>query len=706
MAYKKQNFYTNQTLKAEHLNNIEAGIVANEAAIAEKQPLGNYATEEFVTSKISEASINGGDSNVDLSIYATKTEVADGYQPKGEYLTEHQPIKTINGQSLVGNGDIEIQRARSRICPLKDGEHDVLAINHRGYSKEAPENTIPAYILSKQKGYNYVECDVSFTADGVAVLLHDETIDRTSDGSGNISQLTYQQILQYDFGSWFSTKYTGTKIPTFSEFIRYCKGLGLHPYIELKSNGGYTSEQIGQIVNEVELCGMKGRVTYISFSSTFLRYVKEHDVQARLGYIANITSSTIAEAVALKTGENEVFMDVNYTYITDSKILSCAENDLPVEVWTVNQASVIKELHPYITGVTSDNQHAGNILHEKYSTYTYSEDTGDSPAEVEVTAITSNTGNNTATLEKGSTVQLGVTYTPSDTTQTGVYWTTSSESVARVSNTGVVTGVTTGNATITATSTYNSSLKVVWTITVSDSTGGGDAGDGDDTGDTTPTMYTVTNNLTNVTNSNSNTSVENGSSYTANISALDGYTILRTTITMGGNDITSSVYSDGVISIDSVNGDVVITIVASNGSYDVVRTITQDELSVGKQIASSGSPYYNDNKARTSYLDFDLAYEEGYTYKFEFTTGGGLECSIGTQWYNQTGKKNQESGAVIGTSNVYDPGWKANGIEITPPEKHNGSAIVGYRFTFKRNDNSTMVDGDITSVTISRKMTE
>jgi glycerophosphoryl diester phosphodiesterase len=289
MSYKKQNFYANQTLKAEHLNNIESGIVANEMAIAERQP-------------------------------------------KGDYLTEHQKIKTINGQNLVGEGDVEIKASRSRICSLKDGEYNILTINHRGYSKEAPENTIPAYILSKQKGYNYVECDVSFTADGVAVLLHDETIDRTSNGSGNISQLTYQQVLQYDFGSWFSTKYAGTKIPSFSEFIKYCKGLGLHPYIELKSNGGYTSEQIGQIVNEVELCGMKGRVTYISFSATFLGYVKEHDPQARLGYIADITSSTIAEAVALKTGENEVFMDVNYTYITNSKISSCAANDLPVEV--------------------------------------------------------------------------------------------------------------------------------------------------------------------------------------------------------------------------------------------------------------------------------------------------------------------------------------------------------------------------------------
>ena len=120
---------------------------------------------------------------------------------------------------------------------------NVKAINHRGFSTEAPENTIPAYIMSKNKGFTYVEADVSFTSDGVAVLLHDATIDRTSDGTGNISSMTYEYALQYDFGSWFSAEYAGVKIPTFTEFVTLCKRLGLHPYIELKSNGSYTQSR-------------------------------------------------------------------------------------------------------------------------------------------------------------------------------------------------------------------------------------------------------------------------------------------------------------------------------------------------------------------------------------------------------------------------------------------------------------------------------
>lgn len=114
MGYKKQNFSAGQTLTADALNKMEQGIVDNEAAIEGKQPKGEYVTESVVDQKIAQAQLGGGDSTVDLSAYLPKEEAAQTYQPKGdyqprgEYLTEHQKLKTINGQSLVGEGDIVI----------------------------------------------------------------------------------------------------------------------------------------------------------------------------------------------------------------------------------------------------------------------------------------------------------------------------------------------------------------------------------------------------------------------------------------------------------------------------------------------------------------------------------------------------------------------------------------------------------------------
>ncbi len=468
---------------------------------------------------------------------------------KQDILVSGENIKTINGESILGSGNISIESGGSTgSASAINYDLNVKAVNHRGYSKGAPENTIPAYIMSKEKGYTYVECDVSFTKDSVAVLLHDSTIDRTSNGSGSIESFTYEQLLQYDFGSWYSSKFAGTTIPTFKEFMMYCKGLGMHPYIELKSSGGYTESQIRQVVDEVELCGMRGKVTYISFSATFLQYVKAYDEEARLGYIADITSSTINTANNLKTGKNEVFMDVNYTYVNDSKVALCMANDLPMEVWTVNDANVIKKLNPYISGVTSDNQVAGKILYDLYSTYT-------NTTYVSATSITLN--KTSLTFEELKTQALTATVQPSNATGS-VVWKSSNTSVATVSN-GVVTPLKDGSCTITASI---DSVSASCSITIA----------------TAATVYSVTENLTGCTSSNTAVNVIEGEAYTDTFTHTLGYTLEGATvsITMGGTDV-SSYYNNGTLNIPSVTGDIVVNIVAMEKEivkYSITRNLT------------------------------------------------------------------------------------------------------------------------------------
>lgn len=244
---------------------------------------------------------------------------------------------------------------------------NVLSVNHRGYSTDAPENTLPAYILSKKKGFNYVETDVSFTSDGVPMLLHDSTIDRTSNGSGSLSQMTYSQVRQYDFGSWKSSEYAGTVIPTLAEFLALCKAIMLHPYIELKSNGAYTEAQIRQIVDMVATYGLKGKVSYISFNATYLGYVRDYDDEARLGLLkSTYASGDVATCTGLKTAKNKVFYDVGYynDAITQAVCDSFMAENIPVEAWTVNSAETILSLNKYVSGITSDSLIAGKVLYE------------------------------------------------------------------------------------------------------------------------------------------------------------------------------------------------------------------------------------------------------------------------------------------------------------------------------------------------------
>lgn len=243
------------------------------------------------------------------------------------------------------------------------------SIAHRGYNPTAPENTIPAYVLARQMGFDVAECDVGFTSDGVAVLLHDETIDRTSNGSGNIASMTYEQALQYDFGSWKSADYAGTKIPTFEEFIRVCKEIQLHPYIELKNGSTYTQAQITGVVDMVKAAGMQGNVTYLSFNATYLGYVKNADPTARLGYIVSIIDGTTISAIKnLRSGSNDVFVKANYQRLTEDMVDMCKRSDVPLEVWCPNDASWIENMNPYITGVTSDSLNAEKVLKEKHIT--------------------------------------------------------------------------------------------------------------------------------------------------------------------------------------------------------------------------------------------------------------------------------------------------------------------------------------------------
>lgn len=406
-----------------------------------KVDLSNHYTKSETDKAIEDAVGAIEIPETDLSGYATKKEVQENYQLKGEYLTEHQPIKTINGESLVGEGDITI---KSDGAAAPKVNNNVKSINHRGYNVIAPENTIPAYILSKQMGYEYVECDVSFTSDGVAVLLHDATIDRTSNGTGNISEMTFAKASQYDYGYWKSPDFAGTHLPTFKEFMLTCKGLGLHPYIELKSDGGYTQANINSIVAEVQATGMKGKVTYISFNATYLGYVKTADVTARLGYVVSTISTTkINEAVALKVSTNEVFIDAKYSNLTDEKIEACITKGLPLEVWSPNDPAWVESMHPYISGITTDALLAGDILYDQYCVYTPHTDLAPTPTGISLSA---NSLNFTSFTDAQT---LTATILPANAVG-NVTWTSSDPDVATVIN-GVVTPNASGTATITAT---------------------------------------------------------------------------------------------------------------------------------------------------------------------------------------------------------------------------------------------------------------
>ena len=246
----------------------------------------------------------------------------------------------------------------------------IKSIAHRGYRDEAPENTLSAFRLAREKGFKYAECDVAMTKDGYPVLLHDDTVDRTSNGTGTITNLTLAEVRAMDFGSWKSDKYTGEKIPTLEEFIVLCKRIDLIPQIEIKSSVQTT--QVASIVNTVKKYGMLKNVMWKSFSTALLEAVKLADPTACLVYIiSTVSSSSVEWAVSAKTSKNEVLIDAAYGAITDDFVNLCAENNIPLCAWTLNTESAIIAAHPYISGFTSDSLRADMVLYNQTPQFDY-----------------------------------------------------------------------------------------------------------------------------------------------------------------------------------------------------------------------------------------------------------------------------------------------------------------------------------------------
>lgn len=236
-------------------------------------------------------------------------------------------------------------------------------VNHRGYSKIAPENTLPAFVLSKEKGFKIIEVDLRYTKDGVPVLLHDGSVNRTSNGEGNVDELAYEQLRKLDFGSWKSELYAGTVIPNLEEFVSFCKDNEMKMYLELKAGMNHARAQ--ELVRLLSTYGVSQDCTFISFSLASLKEIAKVDRRFRFGILDSSGTESVKNKVEdLRTvvGLSHIFVDVSYPKADESLISYCKETGIPLEVWTVDRTDYIKTMDAYISGVTSNSLIASDYI--------------------------------------------------------------------------------------------------------------------------------------------------------------------------------------------------------------------------------------------------------------------------------------------------------------------------------------------------------
>ena len=120
-------------------------------------------------------------------------------------------------------------------------------VAHRGAGTLAPENTLAAFRLGAEHGYRMFECDVKLSADGVPFLMHDATLERTTNGTGTGGELPWDRLARLDAGSWHSRAHAGEPLPTFENIARYCLANRHALNIEIKPTPG-AEARTGEVV--------------------------------------------------------------------------------------------------------------------------------------------------------------------------------------------------------------------------------------------------------------------------------------------------------------------------------------------------------------------------------------------------------------------------------------------------------------------------
>jgi glycerophosphoryl diester phosphodiesterase len=161
-----------------------------------------------------------------------------------------------------------------------------ILIAHRGGSLEAPENTMASFRHAIEIGARYVELDVQMTRDGVPVVLHDPTLDRTTTGKGPVSAVTLADLQDVDAGSHFGPRFAGERVPTLRDVLELCVEAGVGVVTEIKDVRLYTGmeEKVAALLGEMWTRGAEN-LWCISFDHAAIRKMRTLDAALPLGYL-------------------------------------------------------------------------------------------------------------------------------------------------------------------------------------------------------------------------------------------------------------------------------------------------------------------------------------------------------------------------------------------------------------------------------------
>ena len=223
-------------------------------------------------------------------------------------------------------------------------------IGHRGASGHAPENTLAAFKKAVALGATFIETDLQLSRDARFVAIHDDTLDRTTNGQGKVHDQTLAALRRMDAGSWFGSDYAGERIPTLEEILEFSKKNDIVFYLELKPSGSWGGEHA--LIGALRESGEVARVVVISFDPTILAGLRKIEPTLMTGVLYD---GQLADPLKIAVDVGARQLVLRGDLVTPAMIVEARKRDLQVVCWTVNHPAHIRLLIAAgVDGIMSD----------------------------------------------------------------------------------------------------------------------------------------------------------------------------------------------------------------------------------------------------------------------------------------------------------------------------------------------------------------
>jgi glycerophosphoryl diester phosphodiesterase len=246
----------------------------------------------------------------------------------------------------------------------KKGERHMRIFAHRGFSGRYPENTMLAFKKAYAEGCDGIELDVQLTKDDIIVIMHDETVDRTtSNGHGNLRDYTYKELCKFDCCGKFPGKYSFQRIPTLREYLEWVKKTDLITNIELKNSVYYYEGLEEKVISMVKDMDMENRVIFSSFNHISVLKCKKMMPEIPAGFLME----TRMDNMGTFARENNVeFYHPDKEYLDKKLIQDCRSRGIGINVWTVNKKKDIKQMDKWkVDGIFTNYPDRANKLRKQ-----------------------------------------------------------------------------------------------------------------------------------------------------------------------------------------------------------------------------------------------------------------------------------------------------------------------------------------------------